>query len=1006
MSIIRKALISPQLFGRTQELGIIRDAILSVLESRGQCLLVSGDAGIGKSRLSAAARETAGNEGFNLLYGVCFEQDMALPYGPWIYAIREYLSKKSPIEMSEVLGEFAPEISRVIPEIVGSSETHKIPTDLSPEAEKWRLFEALLRFLSSLTRQQPLMIVLEDLHWGDETSLELLQLCARRLSQSPILFIGTYRSESMTPQLKRFLLHMNRERLATQIQLSALTRHNIAEMIRAIFGIERPIKLDFLDLIVQLTGGNPFFVEEVLKSLVESGGIYYSNGVWERRPVVELQVPASTLDAVQERLLALSPDAQNLVTLMAVAGRNSTFELLQVMTGTAESQLIQRLKELIEAQLVVEASQDQFAFRHELTREAVYAGLMQRERHALHRMIAEKMEEIFADNLETYQANLAMHYSKSGQWEKALEYARRAGEKALALHSPREAVEQFNQAILASNHLLLPPDIQLHRARGLANQLLGNYEQAHHDFETCLEIARSSLNKGAEWQALLDLAFLMEGRDYPRAGEYNQEALAVARQLGDPVSIGRCLIRLTIWYTNMNQAQEGSACVREALQLFESIPDDHGLALALSAQGNIHISSGYFRQGSECYIRAIPLFKKAGDLQGQFDCLINLSLVGGMDLYYTEPPMISISRSRRYAEAALEIARQMNSQSDEAIATIRLAMILRTQGRYAQAIDLSQSATELAEGLDHAEWISFGLAAQAEIQRDLLEIENARKFYERSLEQVERSGNLEIMQSVVANLARACLDLGQIDRAKELLDQARKKEGSTNTMSDSLIQYGYARLEMESGCPEKTLLIIDGLLAAGLERSGQEDLQAPHLNYMRGDALRRLGRVEEARQELHKARDNAGQLGGLPLLWRIHLSLARLEHTQNQQAAQHETDQAKDIITRLAEALPDHTQRKNFIERAFAYFAPYQTPEDSGETSAAEGPLSAREMEVVTLIKAGKSNQEIADVLVLSKRTVEKHISNILSKLMLTTRAQLIVWGLSHDQYPIKHSDE
>jgi len=998
VSVLNKPLISPLLFGRTEELEIIAQSLQRVRGNQGECLLIYGDAGVGKSRLIAAAEEIAGKEQFDQLYGVCFEQDMTLPYGPWIYAIRQYLSKMNSEQIVDALGDYSAEIIRLVPELSSILSKADTAPELAPEAEKWRLFEALARQMTFFASQHPLLIVLEDLHWGDETSLELIQFCARRFTRTPILLIGTYRNDDLSPQLKRFLSQMNRERLATEIPLTPLSRHHIAEMIRAIFKIERPIKLDFLDMIVRLTGGNPFFVEEVLKSLVESGGIYPSGEGWERRPVVELRVPSSTRDAVQSRLELLSDRARSLVTLMSVAGRLSSFDLLQALTHASEEDLIRDLKALIEAQLIVEAAPDQFTFRHELTREAVNATLMQRERRMLHRMIAETIERVFSDNLDSYQASLAIHFEKSGQWEKALEYARQAGEKALALYAPREALEHFNSALEASHHLSLLPELRMYRARGLASQFLGNFDQAQSDFQTSLEIARSSGDVKSEWQALIDLALVMEGRNYSKAGDFSRQALEISRRLHDPALIGHSLIRITVWYTNMNQPEEGTTAIQEALQIFRDLGDEQGLALALSAQGNIYMNTGDFRRGYECYTQALPYFKESGDLQGQFNCLINLSLCGSIDLYYTEPPMISISRARRYAESALEIARQMNSQPDEAISMIRVAMILRTQGRYAQALDLAENATELADGLDHAEWSSFGWSALGEIQRDLLNLDLAREYYERSLDHVDRSGNLEIKETVAANLARVYLDLKQPVLAEKLLHDVLPENAEIKTMAQRLIQYGFARLYFEQGAPGRTVEILDSLLASSIKLSGQEDLQSPYLAFLRGDSLAALGRSEEARNSLHKARDAAGQMGSLPLLWRIHYSLARLEQTFDSQQAHREIEHAREIITHLGEALPDAKLRHDFIEKASAWLAFMDETPTETESQAPGGPLTGREMEVVALIKAGRSNQEIADTLVLSKRTVEKHISNILSKLMLNSRAQIIVWGIENEK--------
>jgi predicted ATPase/DNA-binding CsgD family transcriptional regulator len=996
LSSFPKSLISPQIIGRTQEIELIQHALQLALAGQGQCLLISGDAGIGKSRLTASLSEQAEKEQFTLLYGVCFEQDLTLPYGPWIYAIRQYLAQKTISQVREILREHASEVTKLIPEFVQQMDMLPVSADLTPEAEKRRLFEAWVRFLTQLCAEHPVLIVLEDLHWGDETSLELLQFCSRRLSKYPILIAATYRPENITPQLKRFLTQMNRERLALEIRLKPLTRPNITEMIRAIFEIDRPIKLDFLDLIVNLTGGNPFFVEEVLKSLVETGGIYLSNGVWERRPVVDLQVPASIRDAVQQRLESMTADAGKVVTLMAVVGRHSNFELLQVLTGFEENKLIQLLKTLIEAQLIVEAVPDQFAFRHELTREAVYSGLMQRERKMLHNMIAETMETVFMDTLEMHESNLALHYYRSGQWEKALDYATKAGEKAQALYAPREAFEHFNLAIDASRQKSRPPSFHLHRERGKASQSLGNADTAFTDFQACLEIARSNGDQEAEWQALLDLALLMEGRDYPQAGKLSQQALALARELNQPVLIGRTLIRLAIWYTNMYQSSEASRCVEEAFQIFEELNDTTSLAQTLNAQGNIWMNAGKFQKGQEAYSQAIPLFEGAGDLQGLFDCRINMTMCSALDLYYTESPTMTLAESQRYAEGALDIARQISSQTDEVLASIRLAMILRAQGKYEVALELAKNATEIADEVDHPEWSSFGWATQAENQRDLLNFDLAHKYYEHALQRVEQTGNLEIKQIIAGMLARIYLHQNALDEAERLLMSVLPEKTQPDTVNNRLVHYSYAWLAFNQNQPQKTIEILDHIQRKLQEIAGAAANPSPVLLKLRAEALLKLGQVAEALEIFSQARDIAEKNGALTLLWRIHHSLGRLHQSENLEQSEEEFSKARDIINRIAESVPVEAVRNTFLREAKTLFPPAETIVEPDQETAqvTEGPLTVREMEVVRLIKAGKTNQEIADELVLSKRTVEKHISNILSKLMLNTRAQIILWGL------------
>jgi predicted ATPase len=204
-------------------------------------------------------------------------------------------------------------------------------------------------------------------------------------------------------------------------------------MLRAIFALPRSARLELPDSIYALTEGNPFFVEEILKSLITAGDIFYIDDHWDRKSLSEFRIPRSVQDAVRQRTDRLSESARRVLILSAVAGRRFDFALLQQLTGYDESQLLAVMKELISAQLVVEESEERFAFRHALTRQAIYADLLVRERKALHRTIADTLERLYAPVLDTYLADLAYHFYEAGAWEKALEYGQRAGEEAQAM---------------------------------------------------------------------------------------------------------------------------------------------------------------------------------------------------------------------------------------------------------------------------------------------------------------------------------------------------------------------------------------------------------------------------------------------------------------------------------------------------------------------------------------------------------------------------------------------
>ncbi|HMA34748.1 MAG TPA: AAA family ATPase, partial [Chloroflexia bacterium] len=388
-----RPIVCSVLIGRTSHMAALEARSAQAAAGQGQTVLVSGEAGIGKSRLVAATRAqwlargpAAPGAGPAILQGQCFEPDRALPYGPLLDLLRTLLLAGPAEDRTRLLGPAAPDLAGLLPELAPLLPARPPAPAREPEQEKRHLFQALMHFfVQPPTAGAARLIIVEDLHWCDETSLEFLLILARRIAEQPILLLLTYRSDELHPALGHFLAELDRARLASELPLAPLTPGELDSLIRAIFPQAHPVHADFLTTLYDLTEGNPFFAEEVLKSLLAGGEIFYTAGAWSRKPVHELHIPRTVQDAVQRRSQQLSPPARNLLLVAAVAGRRSDFPLLQQVTGTAERDLLGLIKELIAGQLMVEESADRFAFRHALTRQAVYAGLLLRERKALHR---------------------------------------------------------------------------------------------------------------------------------------------------------------------------------------------------------------------------------------------------------------------------------------------------------------------------------------------------------------------------------------------------------------------------------------------------------------------------------------------------------------------------------------------------------------------------------------------------------------------------------------------
>jgi tetratricopeptide (TPR) repeat protein len=987
-----KPLICPVLVGRTAEFAALCLLIDQVKDGKGQVILVSGEAGIGKSRLVAEAKTYADSHGFLLLQGNCFPTDLSCAYAPLLDLLRSFLTSHSLAKASSVVEPFAqvfqlllPEVAQLVPNVASLPAL----TALDPEQEKRHLFEALAQFFIRQAGTCPVLLVVEDLHWSDDTSLEFLHYLARRCSAHPLLMLLTYRSDEVRPNLKHFLAQLDRERLSVGIPLTPLPRSDVDAMLRAIFALPRSAHLELPDFLYALMEGNPFFVEEILKSLIMGGDIVYLDGHWEQRLLSELHIPPSVQEAVQQRTDRLRERARRVLILAAVAGRRFDFALLQQLTQYDEQELLSLMKELVAAQLVVEESEERFAFRHALTRQSVYADLLARERKAFHRIIAETMEHLYAPAFDAHLEDLAYHFYEAGVWMKALEYGQRAGEKAQAMYASRATIEQISRALDAAHHLTGEVSPTLYLTRGKAYEILGEFECARSDYEQALEISHSVHESGVEWKSLIALGFLWTGRDYAKAGSYYQQALGLARGMDDQLALAHCLNRLGNWYVNIGQCVEGLRYHQEALAIFQEVKDQYGTASTLDLLGLASLFNGDSVQAIAYYQQAAALFQQLDDRQGLVSPLMQLMVACGTDM--TGPALLSLDESLHYGELALKIAREIGQREAEAHTLLNLGLVLGTRGEYARTLEMAQEGLSIAEQIEHRQWLTYGHCGLGALYLELLDLPRAQHHLEHALALAHEIGSEYWIHMASGFLAQVSLAQRDMTRAESILRAASGCDAPAQTIGQLIIGYVRAELAMALGDPGLALEIIDQLMNSTSDPSRRQRI--PRFSKVRGEALAALQRGDEAETALRAAQEEAHAKGLRPLLWRIFLAQGRLYQIQGRRE---EADQAFSaalgLIEELASGIPDEHLREHFLSQATALL-PQKPVLRSGRASRQDlGGLTAREQEIAMLIAKGKTNRAIAEQLVLSERTVEGHVTNILTKLGSTTRTQIAMW--------------
>ncbi len=994
---LNKPVVCPVVIGRTTELTAIHQLIESTKSGQGQVALLSGEAGIGKSRLVKEAKAYATALNFRIVQGNCFPTDLSCPYAPLLDLIRTLLARSDSTKIQAMLKPFARDLYPLLPEVVlpvTDLITAQPLTALEPEQEKRHIFTALVHCFTSLATTLPLMLIIEDLQWGDDTSLEFLHYLARHSTDHPLLLLMTYRNDEIRPALRSWLAQLDRERLAHEYPLTGLSRKDVDAMLQAIFDSQRRVPSETLDALYGLTEGNPFFIEEILKSLITVGGIFYSDENWEHKPLSELHIPRSIQDAVQQRTDQLGKDAKHVLILAAVAGRRFDFALLQQLTHHDEQQLLILMKELIAGQLVVEETADQFAFRHALTRQAIYTQQLVRERRALHLKIAETIESMHAATLEPYLEDLAYHYYKAEVWDKAFHYRQLAGEKAQALYAPRAAIEQFTQALHATQHMTILPSTTLYRRRGQAYETLGNFEQAQSDYQRALDIARRTHDGAAEWQSDIDLGFLWTVRDYEQAGTFFHRAIELARTLDDPKLEAHSLNRMGNWHLNIEQPLEALRYHREALTIFEKLQDQQGIAETLDLLGMTSYLGGDLVQGTTYYEQAIALFHKLDDRHGLTSSLATLTLRGPT---FQTDTMVSASTNLaeviQDTEKALKIAHEIDQRSAEVYALFQLALCLGSQGEYGRALTTVQQSLYIAEEIEHRQWQTAAHTVLGGIYSGLLAYQQAREHFEQALALAREIGSLFWTRIATGYLASTLILQGDLSQAELLLNAALDPQTLDQTMAQRLMWCAQAELALAHGNPTHALGIIDQLIASAANVSEGEHIL--RVSKLHGEALIALQRITEAKAALEAAQEIAATQGVQPILWRIAVLLGNFNKAQgHHEEAEQSYSAARTLIEELAATIPDESLRNNFLRQATAMLPHTRPLSPARARKQALGGLTLRESEVAALIAQGKSNREIAGVLVLSERTIETHISSILSKLEFNSRTQIATWTI------------
>lgn len=839
--------------GREQVLGELQGALADALAGRGQILLLHGEPGIGKTHTAEWLAHHARAQGVPVHLAWCYEREGAPPYWPWIQVMREAVAARDDRTIRSALGASAPDLAQLVPELRTRWPDVASPPPLHPDEARFRLFDGVSTFLRCVGGDGALVVILDDLHSADASSLRLLEFLARDIARSRVLVVGTYRDVEVHADhpLGDTLAELARHGLGRRIQLEGLHPGEVLELVRGLVG-GAPSE-QTLDAVLAKTDGNPLFIRELVRYLAPHAATSPGSSPGT--------VPPGVRDVIRGRLGRLSPACQQALAVASVIG--CEFDLRTVARVCRETPDVigDEIQAAYRASLVRSSGGHRHRFTHALIQEALYAELPPARRAELHQSVGESLEAQHASDLQAHLPELAHHFAEAavrGAVEKAVRYAEQAGRRATELLAFEEAEAHVLRALEALASTTTPDParrcellLSLGRARdGCARR--GDARRAYADAVT---IARD-LDDGALFARAAD-GFAGQPHVYldPAGLELLEEALAKCEPEDTPLRV-RILVRLAGHLFWSFRHERVTALADEALERARRIGDPSTTALTQATRAYLLWGRGTPEERLAIAAEATRLADEAGDhptaVWGQFNRVrawLELGDVEASDRDFTdlarrvrerralwvEHGVVGYQSMRallagRFEEAelynteALELGQKVEFESAILAFGARLGVLRREQGRLAEIEGLFHGVTQGTAVIDSG-WRCATTLLLAEIGRHDAARAEIEQLYDHDADNLRNDPEWMVG---VACLSEACVLVGDLERAADLYERLLP----------------FARLNVVLGEAQVYIGAVShylGIVAAsGAEVPGRLDAAVKHLE-VAYDMHRRMG---------------------------------------------------------------------------------------------------------------------------------------------------------------------
>jgi class 3 adenylate cyclase/tetratricopeptide (TPR) repeat protein len=809
--------------GRQRELEVVQEALGRAASGNGQVVALVGEPGVGKSRLVYEATQAANADGWLVLQCGAISYGTATPYLPAIDLLRSYAQIEAGDDVDTTVERVTSRLMMLDPALASIVTPLLALLDLPVEDAAWAsldpprrrraILDALQRLLVRESQNQPLLLVFEDLHWIDSETQALLDELVGALPTVRTLLLVNYRPE--------FVHGWGNKRSYTQVRIDPLATEGADDLLQSLLGVDEslvPLKRQ----LNEQTQGNPFFLEECVRSLVETGALIGRRGAYSlTQDLPDIRVPATVQAILAARVDRLEPDDKRVLQTAAVIGKDVPFALLRAIAELPDDSLHAALSRLQAAELLYAVSQfpeREHTFTHALTHEVAYASLLLDRRRELHGQIVTAIERLYPDRLDEHAERLAHHALRGEGWEDAVVYCRRAARKSVTRSANREAVAHFEQALAALEHLPEGRD-RLEQAIDLRLDLrqaltpLGEFERTLEHLRQAETTAEALGDQRRLGQVLALLAYAYYARgDIERATETGERAVAIGRALDDvPIQVvatghlaqsywqggeyGRAVdslkwlvarlqgelvreryglaghpavgarLHLVGYLAELGEFAEGMAYGEEAVRLAEALDHPYNLAMTQVYLGNLCLRQGRLHTAISHLEQSLALFERWDLPQNAPQTTSMLGCAYALDGRHAEGvPLLE------------QAAAELHSRGVEAVIRFAIPLIEGhlLAGRLEEALLLAGRALDSARQRNQPGLQGYALRLLSEIavRRDPPDFDEAEPRYREALALAEELGLRPLQAHCHLGLGKLYRRLGRADEARAELSAA------------------------------------------------------------------------------------------------------------------------------------------------------------------------------------------------------------------------------------------